>query len=116
MPSFRERLMTCKETIKEMSIQTPHKVWIGLASVLLSILLMTGPIVILANCFIFNDFMNLVLIGILVCVYCIILFSRIFYYKTITKKQVKDMHIFYLTDAGTCAIALCFGILIGIFI
>lgn len=116
MLSFQERYMACKAAVKEMSSQTPQKIWIGLASTLLSILVMLGPIVILINCFIFNDYMNLVLIGILICLYFIIFLSRIFYYKTITKKQVEDMHIFYLVDALICAILLCVGIFIGLFI
>ncbi|MDE6407537.1 MAG: hypothetical protein K2K48_04625 [Anaeroplasmataceae bacterium] len=116
MLSFQERYRACKDAVRELSSQTPNKIWIALASILLSILIMVGPIVVLVNCFIFNDLMNLVLIGIILCVYCIILLSRIFYYKTITKKQVEDMHIFYLVDAGVCAIVLCVGIFIGLFI
>ena len=113
MLSFQERYRACKEDVKELSRQTPNKIWIGLASVVLAVFIMVGPIVVLVNCFIFNDYLNLVLIGIILCLYFIILLSRIFYYKTITKKQVEDMHLFYLVDAGICAIALCVGIFIG---
>ena len=116
MLSFQERYRACKDAVKELSKQTEHKIWIGLASVLLAILVMIGPIVVLVNCFIFNDYMNLVLIGLIICVYFIIFFSRIFYYITITKKQVEDMKCFYLVDAVVCALALCVGIFIGLFI
>ncbi|MDE6656134.1 MAG: hypothetical protein K2J85_03995 [Anaeroplasmataceae bacterium] len=116
MLSLTERYKDCKEEIKELSKQTPHKIWIALASIALSILIMVGPITVLINCFIFNDYFSLVLIGLILCVYGIILLSRIFYYLTITKKQVADMHIFYLMDAGICAIALCIGLFIALFI
>lgn len=116
MLNFSERYRACKEAIREMSLNTPHKIWIALASIALSVLIGIGPIILLVNCFIFNDYMNLVLIGILFFVYLIIYFSRVFYYKTITKKQIEDMKIFYLADAGICAIGLCIGIFIGLFI
>nr|MDE7106096.1 hypothetical protein [Anaeroplasmataceae bacterium] len=67
MLNFQERYRVCKDAVKELSRQTKNKIWIGLASVLLALLVMVGPIVVLVNCFIFNDFMNLVLIGIILC-------------------------------------------------
>ncbi|MDE6660462.1 MAG: hypothetical protein K2J93_01395 [Anaeroplasmataceae bacterium] len=116
MLTFQERYRACKDQIKELSLQTPNKIWIGLASVFLSILIMVGPIAVLINCFIFNDYLNLILIGLVLCLYLIIFLSRIFYYKTITKKQVEDMKCFYLVDAGVCAIVLCVGLFLGLFI
>ncbi|MDE7264295.1 MAG: hypothetical protein K2N64_06510 [Anaeroplasmataceae bacterium] len=116
MLSFSERYRACKESIKEMSIHTEHKIWIALASIALAAFIGIGPIILLVNCFIFNDYLNLVLIGIVCFIYLIIYFSRVFYYKTITKKQVEDMKIFYLVDAGVCAIGLCVGIFVGLFI
>ncbi|MDE7161840.1 MAG: hypothetical protein K2N65_03665 [Anaeroplasmataceae bacterium] len=116
MSNFMERYKACKAAIFEMSSQTSNKIWIGIASVGLAILVMLGPIVLLANCFIFNDYMNLVLIGLVLCFYFIIYLSRVFYYKTITKKQVADMKIFYLVDSLICLIGLVVGVGIGIFI
>lgn len=116
MSSFSERYKNCKEQVKEMSSQTPHRLGIALLSIALAILLMMGPIVIFVNCFIFNDYMLLCLIGILISVFFIIFLSRVFYYKTITKKQVPDMVCFYAMDALVCALALFVGIFIGLFI
>lgn len=116
MLNFQERYRACKEAVKELSRQTKNKIWIGLSSVLLALLIMIGPIVVLVNCFIFNDYMNLVLIGIIICLYFVLFLSRVFYYMTITKKQVEDMRTFYLVDAGVCAIALCVAVFIGLFI
>ena len=114
--TFSERLKTCKEQIKEISSQTPNLLWIAISSILLATLLMAGPLTIFINCFIFNDYMLFCLGGILVSVFLIIFLSRVFYYKTITKKQVEDMACFYAMDAIVCAIALCIGIFIGLFI
>ncbi len=114
--NFSERYKRCKEAIKEISSQTPHRVFIALVSILLAGLLMAGPITILANCFIFNDYMSFCLIGILICIFFIIFLSRVFYYQTITKKQVEDMACFYAMDAILCAVALCVGVFIGLFI
>ena len=116
MSNFMERYKECKAEIFEISKETPNKLWIGLASVGLAGLVLLGPIVLLANCFIFNDYMHLVLIGIVVCIYFIIFLSRVFYYKTITKKQVADMKIFYLVDSLVCLLGLVVGAVIGIFI
>ena len=116
MTSFQERYRACKDEIKELSKQTPNKIWIGIASTLLSIFIMSGPIVILINCIIFNDLLNFIVIGFLLCLYLILFLSRVFYYKTITKKQVPDMYTFYLVDAGICALILCVGLFIGLFI
>ena len=116
MPNFSERYRACKEQVKEISRQTPQRVGIALVSIALAILLMMGPIVVFVNCFIFSDLMSLCLIGILISVFFIIFFSLVFYYKTITKKQVPDMSCFYLMDALICALALCVGIFIGLFI
>lgn len=116
MSDLTNRYRICKSSIQEMSRQTPNKIWIGLVSVALATLLMLGPIVLLANCFIFNDYFTLVIVGFAVCLYFIIFLSRVFYYKTITKKQVKDMHIFYLFDSLVCLVGLLLGIGIGIFI
>ena len=116
MPNFSERYRACKEQVKEISRQTPQRVGIALVSIALAILLMMGPIVVFVNCFIFSDLMSSCLIGILISVFFIIFLSRVFYYKTITKKQVPDMSCFYLMDALICALALCVGIFIGLFI
>lgn len=116
MTNFSERYKACKESVKELALQTPHRLWIALMSIGLSVLLMVGPIVIFVNCFIFNDYMGLCLIGILVCVFFIIFLSRVFYYKTITQKQVPDMSCFYAVDALVCALAMFVGIFIGLFI
>ncbi|MDE7214105.1 MAG: hypothetical protein K2N42_05955, partial [Anaeroplasmataceae bacterium] len=84
------------------------------SSDLISIAITTSFVLI--NCFIFTDYLNLILIGLVLCLYLIIFLSRIFYYKTITKKQVEDMRCFYLVDAGVCAIVLCVGLFLGLFI
>lgn len=116
MSNFMNRYKACKIAIQELTKQTTNKIWIGLASVGLAILVMMGPIVLLGNCFIFNDYFTLVLVGLAVCIYLIVFLSRVFYYKTITKKQVQDMHVFYLVDSLVCLIGLLVGILIGLFI
>ena len=116
MSNFMDRYKECKAAIYEISKQMTNKLWIGIASVLLAILIMLGPIVLLINCFIFNDSFNMILAGLVVCVYFIIYLSRVFYYKTITQKQVEDMKIFYLVDSLICLIGLVLGVLIGIFI
>ena len=116
MNNFSERYKICKEQVKELSKQTPNRIWIALASILLAILIVAGPITIFVNCFIFNDYVSFCLIGILVSIFFLIFLSRVFYYQTITKKQVENMGSFYAMDALVCAIALCIGIFIGLFI
>lgn len=116
MHNIMERYNNCKLKIKEISSQTNNKLWIGISAFLLSLLIVSGPIVVLINCFIFNDYLNLILIGLGFCLYLIVILSRFFYFKTITKKDVCDMHIFYLIDSLIWFIAVIVGIFIGFFI
>lgn len=116
MHNIIERYNNCKLRIKEISSQTNNKLWIGISSFLLALLIISGPVVVLINCFIFNDYLNLILIGLGFCLYLVVILSRFFYYKTITKKEVEDIHIFYLLDSFIWFIAVIVGIFIGLFI
>ncbi len=116
MHNIMERYNNCKSNIKEISSQTSNKFWIGVSAFLLSLLIISGPVVVLINCFIFNDYINLVLIGLGFCIYLVVILSRFFYFKTITKKEVSDMYIFYLIDSFIWFIVVIIGIFIGLFI
>lgn len=116
MHNIMERYSNCKMEIKELSDNTNNKIWIALSSFLLSLLIVSGIVTLLINCLIFNDYIVLILVGLGICLYLVVILSRFFYYKTITKKQVKDMHIFYLVDSIIWAIAILVGVFIGLFI
>ncbi|MDE6945971.1 MAG: hypothetical protein K2P14_02180 [Anaeroplasmataceae bacterium] len=98
MHNIMDRYNEIKKELLEFSKEIPNKLGLGLMSAILAALIMMGPIVLLINCFIFNDYLFLIIIGLFVCLYFIILLGRIFYYQSIAKKRVQGMHIFYLVD------------------
>ncbi|MDE6584459.1 MAG: hypothetical protein K2K15_03565 [Anaeroplasmataceae bacterium] len=116
MSNFSERYRECKEQIKDISAATPNKIWIALASILLSGLLVAGPITLLINCIMFISLYSLILIGILICGYLGLFLARVFYYKTITNGRVENMKTFYTVDAGVCALIIFACVFILLFI
>lgn len=81
-------------------------------SLIYAICIMIGPIVVLINCFIFNDYISLVLAGLILCLWLIYYLTRIFYFLGLSKGRVKNIGYFFLKDG----IAVLLMYLISVFI
>ncbi len=116
MNNFMERYRDIKEEIHQLALEEKNKFLLGIVSFLLSLLIVVGPITLLINCFIFTDFLMLILLGIAACFFVLLFLSRFFYYQGITQKRVKDMHVFYLMEALVCFAITVVCLLIFFFI
>ncbi len=102
MNNFMDRYKEIKEEIHQYALEEKNKFLLGLVSFLLSLLIVVGPITLPINCFIFNDFFLLIILGLGVCFFVLLFLTRFFYYQGITQKRVNDMHVFYLMEALVC--------------
>ena len=76
------------EAIDALNISNKEKIKTGATAFVFSLLIVLGPIVMLANCFIFYDYIPYVIVGIGVCVYLLMFLTSYFYLQGITKNEV----------------------------
>ncbi len=96
--SIWEHQAKVRAELRELRKEIKNPFLIGLFSFLLALLIFSGPIVLLFNCFIFHDFMNLVLYGLYFCVFGIILLTNFFNSNFIADKKVEGMGLYHLAN------------------
>lgn len=84
----------------------------GFVSFFWALLIVIGPVIVLGNCFIFNDFLGLVLVGLVVCLMLLIYLTRVFYFQSVSQGSVHNMAIFHMVDGMiyltlTIVLAIC---------
>lgn len=98
MNSIFDTYQNVRKSLREVSEKRENNPITGLVSTILAIIIMIGPMVVLGNCIIFNDFMILVLIGFIACIMLIVYLSRVFYFLAISQKEVKHLGTFFAVE------------------
>lgn len=91
----REMIYNINHPLKEM-------IMTGIASFIIALVVVMGPIALLCNLFIFYDAINYVIIGLVLCFFILIYLTRIFYFQGLSKKEcgsLKEIYIFELIGA-----------------
>ncbi len=86
--------------LKEKARNNPNVLYYIIVSFLWALAIVIGPIIVLSNCFIYNDYIMLVFAGFAVCLVALIYLTRVFYFQCLSKHEVPHMASFYLVDAG----------------
>lgn len=115
MRNAYQKFLDVKKQIAEIKISTKDTVLYLIFSILASLLLFCGPIAVLINCLIFVDYQTLIFIGLGICIFGVLFFSRFFYYEGITKKQIENMKYFYLFDSISVLIITIVLVIIFVF-
>lgn len=102
-----------RRDLKEVARTRSNLLLNGFVSFLWALLIVIGPVIVLGNCFIFNDFIGLVLVGFVVCLMLLIYLTRVFYFQSVSQGSVKNMMFFHLVDGMiymtlTIALAIAF--------
>lgn len=88
-----------RAALKEVAKKRENRFSCGLMATLWAIVIMAGPLVVLGNCIIFNDFMYLVIIGFVASIFVIVYLARVFYFLSINQKEVDQLGVFFAVDA-----------------
>lgn len=89
--------------------------FIGFA-VILSLLLVSGPICILINLMIFKDMQRLLAFGIATLLIALVFFIDYFYLKCVTENKVENLGVVYFTDTLIAAFVIYIFLLIIYFL
>ncbi len=87
-----------RAALKEVAKKRENRFSCGLMATLWAIIIMIGPLIVLGNCFIFNDFIYLILIGFVASIFVIAYLARVFYFLSISQKEVDHLGIFFAVD------------------
>lgn len=102
--------------IKEINVPLKKKIAYLLFSILISLIIISGPLCICINLMIFRDFQKLIsfLIATIIILFCLLI--DYFYIKCIVKDNVKNIRYVILTDTFALAIFIYLFLIIIYFI
>lgn len=75
-----------------------------LFSLFLSLLIISGPLVLLINLLMYNDFRRMIYFGIACLVVLLVFLTETFYYRNVTDKKIHNVEVVILTDTFIVAI------------
>ncbi|MDE5714860.1 MAG: hypothetical protein K2I42_01885 [Anaeroplasmataceae bacterium] len=96
--SIWEQQAKIRAELRELRKEVKNPFIIALFSFLLALLIFSGPIVILVNCLIFNDFRFLISYALDFCIFGIIYLTVVFNSNFIADKKVQGMGIYHLAN------------------
>lgn len=75
-----------------------------LFSLFLSLLIISGPLVLLINLLMYNDFRRMIYFGIACLVVLLVFLTETFYYRNVNDKKIHNVEVVILTDTFIVAI------------
>lgn len=102
--------------LKEKARNNPNYFYYIIVSFLWALAIVIGPVIVLANCFIFNDYLMLVMSGFAFCLVELIFLTRVFYFQCLSQHEIPHMASFHLIDAGIyLVIAILLALILNFF-
>lgn len=87
-----------------------------LFSLIMSLLIISGPLVLLLNLLMYNDFKRIIYFGIACLIVLLVFLTETFYYKNVSDEKIHNIEVVILTDTFIAAIIVFVVVLVLYFL